>query len=113
MYEPVVYNDEFTNGIIDPHTKMLGPVANGGKIVFVTTPGCWGPMITPTIRGGHEVNLPIAVEKADVGDAVVIRVESVKIRSKAASSGVDKPVEGAYVGDSYVAKRCPVCREPP
>ena len=112
MYEPVVYNDEFTNGIIGPHTRMLGPIADGGKIVFITTPGCWGPMITPTIRGGHEVNLPVAVEKADVGDAIVIRVENVKIRSKATSSGVDRPVEGAYVGDPYVAKRCPVCREP-
>jgi len=69
-------------------------------------------MITPTIRGGHEVNLPVAVEKADVGDAVVIRIESFKIRSKALSSGVDRPVEGTYVGDPYVAKRCPVCREP-
>jgi len=91
---------------------VLGPVADGGRIVFITTPGCWGPMITPTIRGGHEVNLPVAVEKANVGDAMVIRIESIKIRSKASLSGVDRPVEGAYVGDPYVAKRCPVCREP-
>ncbi|MHA1616652.1 MAG: acetamidase/formamidase family protein [Candidatus Njordarchaeales archaeon] len=104
--------DEYTNGIIGPHSRMLGPVSDGGRVVFITTPGCWGPMITPTLRGGHEVNTPVAVEKAEIGDAVVIRIEKIEVRSKASSSGVDKPVEGAFVGDPYVAKRCPVCREP-
>ncbi len=112
MVENVVYNNEFTNGIIGPHTKMLGPVADGGRIVFTTTPGCWGPMITPTLRGGHEVNMPVAVEDAEIGDAIVIYIGDIKIRSKASSSGVDKPVEGAFIGDPYVAKKCPVCREP-
>lgn len=69
-------------------------------------------MITPTLRGGHEVTLPVAVEGARVGDAVVIYVESVKVLSKASSSGVDRPVEGSYVGDPYVMKVCPSCREP-
>jgi len=112
MAESEVFNDVYTNGIIGPHTKMLGPVADGGRIRFLTTPGCWGPMITPTLRGGHEVNVPVAVEGAKVGDAVVIRFEEIKVVSDASSSGVDRWVEGAYVGDPYVAKRCPVCREP-
>lgn len=111
-YDTEILNDVFTNGIIGPHTKMLGPVADGGRIIFITTPGCWGPMITPTIRGGHEVNVPVAVEGARVGDAIVIHIESVAVRSKASSSGVDRWVDGAYIGDPYVAKRCPVCREP-
>lgn len=34
------------------------------------------------------------------------------MRSRASSSGVGKPVEGAYIGDPYVAKKCPVCNEP-
>lgn len=110
--ESEVLNDVFTNGIIGPHARMLGPVADGGRIRFVTTPGCWGPMLTPTLRGGHEVNAPVAVEGAKVGDAVVIRFEGLKVLSRASSSGVDRPVEGAFVGDPYVAKRCPVCREP-
>jgi len=110
--ESEVLNDAFTNGIIGPHTKMLGPVADGGRIRFVTTPGCWGPMLTPTLRGGHEVNIPVAVEGADIGDAVAIRIESIRVRSRASSSGVDKPVEGTYIGDPYVAKKCPVCNEP-
>ena len=51
---------------------MLGPVRDGGHIVANTAPGCWGPMITPAIKGGHEVTLPVAVEGAEVGDAVAI-----------------------------------------
>lgn len=34
-----LYVDVFTNGIIGPDVKMLGPVADGGKITFLTTPG--------------------------------------------------------------------------
>lgn len=47
-----VYVNQFTNGILDPNEWMLGPVKDGGDIVANTTPGCWGPMITPCIRGG-------------------------------------------------------------
>jgi acetamidase/formamidase len=111
-YSQEVLVDTFTNGVIGPHSRMEGPVADGGKIVFLTAPGCWGPMITPTLRGGHEVSTPVRVEGAKVGDAVAIKVERIRILSRASSSGVDKWVEGAYVGDPYVAKRCPVCREP-
>ena len=110
--ESFLLNDVFTNGIIGPHTRMLGPIADGGRIKFITAPGCWGPMITPTLRGGHEVNVPVAIEGADVGDAIAIYVESIRVSSRATSSGVDRFVEGAYVGDPYVAKRCPKCREP-
>ncbi len=50
-----VFVDQLTNGILDPNLPMLGPVRDGGHIVANTSPGCWGPMITPEIRGGHEV----------------------------------------------------------
>jgi acetamidase/formamidase len=106
-----IYNDVLTDGIIGPDVKKLGKVADGGRIVFVTSPGCWGPMITPNIRGGHEVAVPVEVENARVGDAVAIRVEKVEILSKASSSGVDQSIEGAFVGDPYVAKKCPSCGE--
>ncbi|WP_457752841.1 acetamidase/formamidase family protein [Thermococcus sp.] len=112
VVEDEVFNDLQTNGIIGPHSKMLGPVADGGKIVFLTAPGCWGPMITPTIRGGHEVNVPVAVEGAKVGDGIVIKIKNIKVLSKAASSGVDTTKEGSFVGDPYVAKKCPSCNEP-
>lgn len=104
-----LYNNRFTNGIIGPSVEMLGPVADGGMIVFETTPGCWGPMITPNLRGGHEVNVPVAVDGAEIGDAIAIKIRSIKVKSMASSSGVDKFVEGSYVGDPYVAKKCPNC----
>lgn len=66
-------------------------------------------MITPTLRGGHEVCTPVTVENADIGDAVAIYIEEIKVKSKAASSGVDEPVEGTFVGDPFVAKKCPRC----
>jgi len=109
--EDVIYNDVQTDGIIGPDVKKLGIVADGGKIVFATSPGCWGPMITPNIKGGHEVAVPVEVEGAKAGDAVAIRVEKVEVLSKASSSGVDQPVEGAFIGDPYVAKKCPSCGE--
>ena len=51
----------FTGGLVGPSIEMLGPVADGGTIVAETAPGCWGPMITPSFRGGHEVTTPVAV----------------------------------------------------
>ena len=48
-----VFVDTFTDGLLGPEVRMLGPVADGGHIVWNSTPGCWGPMITPSIRGGH------------------------------------------------------------
>ncbi|MEM3949154.1 MAG: acetamidase/formamidase family protein [Zestosphaera sp.] len=110
--EREIYNDVQTNGIIGPHTKMIGPVADGGQIIFITAPGCWGPMITPNLRGGHEVNIPVAVEGARVGDALVLRVASIEVLSKATASGIDSPRSGTYVGDPYVMKKCPSCNEP-
>ena len=104
-----VYVNEFTNGILDPAEKMLGPVKNGGHIIANTTPGCWGPMITPCIRGGHEVTKPVYVEGAEVGDAIAIRIKSIQVTSMGTSSGNDSPVEGRFVGDPFVAVKCPGC----
>lgn len=98
-----------TNGVLDPDGPMLGPVKDGGIIEAVTAPGCWGPMITPRLRGGHEVTQPVYVEGAKPGDAVVIKIMDVQVTSLATASGHDKFVEGHFVGDPYVAKRCPVC----
>lgn len=98
-----------TNGILDPDGRMLGPVKDGGIIEAVTAPGCWGPMITPKLRGGHEVTQPVYVEGAEPGDAVVIKIRDVQVTSAATASGHDSFVDGHFVGDPYVAKRCPVC----
>ncbi len=104
-----VFVDTFVNGILDPSQPMLGPVRDGGYIVANTAPGCWGPMITPSIRGGHEVTQPVFVEGAEVGDAIAIRIKSIRVTSSATSSGNDRPVEGRFLGDPFVAGRCPEC----
>ncbi|MCS6825297.1 MAG: acetamidase/formamidase family protein [Caldilinea sp.] len=107
-YETVFVN-EFTNGVLDPNQPMLGPVRDGGHIVANTAPGCWGPMITPEIRGGHEVTRPVAVAGAEVGDALVIRIKDIIVTSLATSSGNDRIMSGRFLGDPYVAGKCPEC----
>ena len=57
--------DRYTD-IVGPSNEMLGPVSDGGKIEFITVPGCWGAMITPSLRSGHEVSLPVRVEGASI-----------------------------------------------
>ncbi|WP_044277503.1 MULTISPECIES: acetamidase/formamidase family protein [Caldilinea] len=104
-----VFVNEFTNGILDPGQPMLGPVRDGGHIVANTAPGCWGPMITPAIRGGHEVTRPVAVAGAEVGDAIVIRIKDITVTSLATSSGNDRIMSGRFLGDPYVAGKCPQC----
>jgi len=99
----------YTGGIVGPGNEMLGPVANGGTIRVGTPPGCWGPMITPKFQGGHEVSQPVAVDGAEIGDAVAIKIRSMEVTSLATSSGVMSFVEGSYLGDPFVAKLCPNC----
>jgi len=104
-----VFVDTFTDGLLGPEVAMLGPVANGGHIVWNSTPGCWGPMITPSIRGGHEVSRPVAVADAEVGDAIAIRIKDIEITSLATASGNDQPMEGRFNGDPYCAPVCAGC----
>ncbi|AUL48680.1 acetamidase [Bordetella trematum] len=107
--QDVVHVSTYTRGVIGPSLKMLGPVRDGGRIVTGTPPGCWGPMITPMFQGGHEVSQPVAVEGAQVGDAIALTIESCEVVSEATSSGVMTFVEGRYLGDPFVAKLCAAC----
>jgi len=107
--QQTVYVNSFINGILDPHQSMLGPVRDGGYIVANTTPGCWGPMITPSLRGGHEVTRPVYVEGANVGDAIAIRIKSIEVTSIATASGNERTIEGRFLGDPFVAAKCPGC----
>lgn len=104
-----VYVDQFIDGILDPRKPMLGPVRDGGHIIANTAPGCWGPMITPEIRGGHEVTKPVAVAGAEVGDAIVLRIKEISITSMATASGNDEILADRCLGDPYVAGKCPEC----
>lgn len=101
--------DSFTNSVLDPDGPMLGPVENGGTIIANTAPGCWGPMITPSLRGGHEVTQPVLVAGAEIGDGVAIRIRDITVTSIATASGHDSSPEGFCLGDPYVAARCPTC----
>jgi acetamidase/formamidase len=104
-----VFVDTFTDGVLRPGEPMLGPVRDGGHVLVNTAPGCWGPMITPAIRGGHEVTRPVAVEGAEVGDAIAIRIKAIQVTSLASASGNDQWMEGRFLGDPYIAGRCPGC----
>lgn len=101
--------NEYIDGVLDPGKPMLGPVKDGGHIIAHTAPGCWGPMITPCIRGGHEVTKPVYVEGAMPGDAIVVEIKSIEVTSRATASGNDRPVEGRFVGDPFIAVKCPGC----
>jgi formamidase len=104
-----VFVDTFTDGLLGPDVAMLGPVADGGHIVWNSTPGCWGPMITPSIRGGHEVSTPVAVEGTRPGDGLAIRIRDIAVTSAATASGNDQPMDGRFNGDPYCAPVCPGC----
>lgn len=99
----------YTNGVLDPAAEMLGPVEDGGTIIANTAPGCWGPMITPSLHGGHEVTRPVYVAGAEPGDGIAIRIRDITVTSTATASGHDTSPEGHFLGDPYVAARCPTC----
>ena len=107
--QETIHVSTFTNGLVGPSIPMLGPVADGGTITADTAPGCWGPMITPSFEGGHEVTVPVAVEGAEVGDAIVIRIKDIEVCSTVTSSGTMSFVEGRYTGDPFVSRHCPEC----
>ncbi|HEY0775150.1 MAG TPA: acetamidase/formamidase family protein [Nocardioidaceae bacterium] len=102
--------DRYTD-IVGPSNEMLGPVRDGGRIEYITVPGCWGPMITPSLRSGHEVTLPVRVEGAKVGDAVALYVETLEQTSRATTSGTHMGVDDRFISDPFVAKICPTCRD--
>ena len=88
---------------------MLGPLVDGGILIAHTVHGCWGPMLTPEMKSGHEVTEPVAVVGAEVGDAVALAIRRVTVRSRATASGTDAPVPGRFQGDPFVAAFCPQC----
>ncbi|MCL2616182.1 MAG: acetamidase/formamidase family protein [Defluviitaleaceae bacterium] len=108
MSTTVIVN-KFTNGILDPSCEMLGPLESGGRMIVHTAPGCWGPMLTPKLRGGHEVTVPVFVQGAKPGDAVAITIESIVVTSDATSSGTDAAVDGRFTSDPFVAAKCANC----
>ena len=107
-----VFVDEYTGGLVGPSLGFAATIKDGGHIRCVVPPGCWGPMITPEFRGGHEVTRPVAVEGARVGDALAITIESMRVLSLATSSGTMVTNKAAFGDDPFVDKKCPGCRKP-
>lgn len=101
--------DQYTLGLVGPDQEWAGTVADGGVIRTHTPPACWGPMITPDFRGGHEVTRPIAVENAEVGDAIALTINDVDVTSVATSTGSMDEREEAFGDDPFVDHRCPNC----
>jgi formamidase len=66
-------------------------------------------MITPSIRGGHEVCTPVAVDGASVGDAIAIRIRDIEVTSLATASGNDQAMDGRFNADPYCAPVCAGC----
>jgi acetamidase/formamidase len=106
--ENIVHVSEFVD-LVGPETDMLGPVKDGGQIVTGTEPACYGPMITLEVESGHTISRPVAVMGAEVGDGVALKIKKINITSKASASGTEAPREGSFVGDPFVAKKCPGC----
>jgi len=104
--------DRFTLGLVGPDQEWAGTVADGGTVRTHTPPACWGPMITPEFRGGHEVTRPIRVENAEPGDALVVHITDVEVTSVATSTGSMAEREGAFGDDPFVDHRCPECGTP-
>lgn len=104
-----IYVEDYTGGLVGPGVGLAGTVKDGGRISCVVPPGCWGPMITPEFRGGHEVTRPVAVDGAHVGDAIAITIERMQVRSLATSSGTMLTNTAAFGDDPFVDKKCPNC----
>ncbi|MFP8957263.1 acetamidase/formamidase family protein [Natrialbaceae archaeon A-CW3] len=101
--------DEYTLGLVGPDQEWAGTVADGGTVITHTPPACWGPMITPKFRGGHEVTRPIAVEAAEIGDAIAITITDIEVTSVATSTGSMVEREDAFGDDPFVDHVCPGC----
>lgn len=110
MKSKLIYVSEFVS-LLNPDEEMLGPIGNDSTIITTTPPACWGPMITPNMPSGHEVTKPVALENANIGDAVMITVQKITIRSRATTSGVDEAVPKRYKDDPYIAPLCPHCKK--
>jgi formamidase len=110
MGKELVSGSKIAGCTIGPRLPMVGPVKDGGTIVFESAPGCWGPMITPHLDGGHEITEPVAVEGARIGDAIALRIKEIVVTSKATASGTGTaaPDTRTRRGDQIVRK-CPQC----
>ncbi len=94
---------------IGPSLRMLGPIESGTTLVCYTAPGCWGPMITPSVGAGHEVTWPLEVKGAEAGDVLALHVKGIEIMSEASCSGVHELIPERYNKNPFSESLCPGC----
>lgn len=104
-----LYLNQLTNGVLDPTAPFLGPLKDGGTIIANVAPGGWGAMTNPTIRGSQEVTVPVYIEGAEAGDAIVVEIRSIDVTSEAASSGTAGDHKDRFIGDALLKAKCPGC----
>lgn len=97
------------NSIIGGSFESDIHVHDGDLVVAETAPGCWGPMITPRVFGGHEVTGPVYLEGAEPGDSAAFFIEKIEITTDAAASGTGKVNPGYFDRDPSVKAICPYC----
>ena len=108
MANHICTTDRITSIIGDGVGKEVC-VSDGDLLVVETAPGCWGPMITPSVSGGHEITGPVWVKDAEPGDAVALTIEQVEVLSSATSSGTGRVNPGFFDKDPSVKAICPFC----
>lgn len=96
--------------LIGSALEMDQVVCSGERVLAVTSPGCWGPMITPSVLSGHEVTRPIRVQDAQVGDTIAFQIERVTVLSEYATSGVGKRYPQRFGCDPSLEAICPHCK---
>lgn len=95
--------------VLDPEEKMDIVVKDGARVRIKTAPCCWGPMITTDYPGGHEVSKPFYVAGAELGDAIAIKVEEIKLFSQATTSGTHITNDSHYLSDPGIDPLCIGC----
>ena len=83
------------------------PVANGGHIVWNSTPGLLGPDIAPRFVANTRSASRSPSPVRRLGDAIAIRIKDIEVTSLATASGNDQPMEGRFNGDPYARPSAP------
>ncbi len=103
------YTVEKYTDIVGGSSEMCGKVHDGDVLIAETPPGCWGPMITPHLRSGHEVTCPVEVAGTEPGDTVALFVERIEVLSDYAASGTGRKKPENFDKDPSLDARCPAC----
>ncbi len=103
------YTVEKYTDIVGGSSEMCGKVHDGDVIIAETPPGCWGPMITPHLKSGHEVTCPVEVAGTEPGDTIALFVERIEVLSDYAASGTGRKNPENFGKDPSLHAKCPAC----